>query len=94
MHRQQQANSGSQPTNGAGNRNRRRHDVIRATMAFNQPTLRVGNLDINRRRHDVLPGPIGSGLGKRLDESGSSQTLLTLPQPIGANHQVWVRRVF
>jgi len=53
MHRQRLTNSGSLPTNGAGNRIERRRDVVPETMGSSQPTPRVGNL--NGRRCDVVP---------------------------------------
>jgi len=58
MHRQRQTNSCSQPTNGAGNRIKRRGEVIPETMGSSQPTTRVGNR--NRRRRDVVPDTMAS----------------------------------
>jgi len=68
----------SQPTPRVGNLNGRRRNVVPDTMGSSQPAPRVGNLNMNGRRRDVVPDPIGSGSRMQADESGSSQTLLTL----------------
>ena len=82
MYRQQQSNSRSQPTNGAGNRNGSRHDVVPDTMPSSQPTPRIDNLNGGRR--DVVPDimvssqqtpRIGNWNGRRRD---------VVPDPIGS----------
>jgi len=84
MHRQQQTNSRSQPTNEAGNRIERRRDVVPETMGSSQPSPRVGNL--NGRRRNVVPDTMASSQPAprvgNLNMNGRRRDVV--PDPIGS----------
>ena len=82
MHRQRQSNSRSQPTNGAGNRNGSRRDVVRDTMASSQPTPRIGNL--NGRRRDIVPDTMVSSQQTPRIGNLNSRRRDVVPDPIGS----------